>query len=531
MFILAAVTIVAGGVAAPLKQMSSERLVRMGQNHLDAGRRDSSVLCFAEVVQRYYKNSKDKGVRLSAVEAMRKLGGIYLSVDKNFEKAYEFTATALAIAEEDTLYAQLPYIYLSMAWLWDTSFHTNRSSDDKTAIYLKKAYRVAVKEHIHEALPLIATDMAVVDMTRERENFRSELSHFLKCRLPASIPLLTHSRLFVAAVQAMLRKDYGRAEALSHQAADAVTDEGKGARCHITAENMASAARAASGDLAGARRLLLRNLGYAKARPGCDDYLEGIYHSLMLNYKQAGMSDSARVFNYEYLCEKERMRQRNVPDMHELGLLHRIDRIDGDLRQMSIKKQEKERQLLWAIVAGAILVVIALGALVGWHWQRRYARELFHQNARLLEAEQQRRRERDKPKVKYGKQAMEESVTDGVFQSVMEVMETSSEIYTPGYTLARLSEQTGFKAYLVSQAVNEKTGGSVAQLLSAQRVKEASHRLASAEYDHLTIEAVAADVGMQSRSSFTRMFKTITGLAPAEFRRQAQAARTLKIKN
>ncbi|MDE6392843.1 MAG: AraC family transcriptional regulator, partial [Muribaculaceae bacterium] len=40
---------------------------------------------------------------------------------------------------------------------------------------------------------------------------------------------------------------------------------------------------------------------------------------------------------------------------------------------------------------------------------------------------------------------------------------------------------------------------------------------------HLTIEAIVAELGFRSRSTFSKTFKRITGLSPSEFQRMARS--------
>lgn len=515
--------------AATIEALPSDTLVARGKRFMARGEsRDSALICFSIVARRYYKQPSDRSQHEAAAEAMRYLGFLMMTTDVDYDRAYEYTATAIALAEEDSLYGQLPYLYMSMANLWDMSSRHSSAANNECSTYLMNAYKTAVEYGFHDILPMIATDMAVVDLKTGKEGFAKELADFQRRRLPASAPYLAYSRNFVAATQARLRGQHAKAEDLYHRAAASTDETVKGYRAHATAENMAADVREAAGDLAGARYLLLANLQYIKSRQGIDDFLEEVFHKLSRNYESAGMPDSARIYDYQYLKARERLESANMPDMRALNFMKQIDRVNAELRLMSVKRQKSERWLLWSMSAGAVLILIVAGILLAWRWQRRHARELYHQNLRLIEAEQNRRAESEPPKTKYGRLTMEKSVTDDIYRSVVEVMETSDEVYQPGYTLARLAEQTGFKAYLVSQAINEKSGGSFSQLLSARRVAEASRKLASPEYDNITIEALATSVGMQSRSSFTRIFKSITGLSPAEFRRQAQAARSRK---
>ena len=51
---------------------------------------------------------------------------------------------------------------------------------------------------------------------------------------------------------------------------------------------------------------------------------------------------------------------------------------------------------------------------------------------------------------------------------------------------------------------------------------EACRRLGDQEhYGHLTIAAIAKDVGFGSRSNFALAFKRVTGISPSDYLRQA----------
>ncbi len=65
-------------------------------------------------------------------------------------------------------------------------------------------------------------------------------------------------------------------------------------------------------------------------------------------------------------------------------------------------------------------------------------------------------------------------------------------------------------------------GCSFSILLSDARVKEACRRMnANAGLKHLTIEAIANEVGFKSRVTFLTAFKRVTGLTPTEYRKIA----------
>ena len=109
-----------------------------------------------------------------------------------------------------------------------------------------------------------------------------------------------------------------------------------------------------------------------------------------------------------------------------------------------------------------------------------------------------------------------------IVNKIAEVLETSTEIYSADFSLARLAELVGSNYKYVSQVINETYHQNFNALLNDYRIKEACLRLNNHEqYNSYTIEAIAESVGFKSRSNFVSTFKRITGITPSEFQRLA----------
>lgn len=92
-----------------------------------------------------------------------------------------------------------------------------------------------------------------------------------------------------------------------------------------------------------------------------------------------------------------------------------------------------------------------------------------------------------------------------------------------GFSLRDLAEQCSSNTKYISQVLNERMGCSFSQYLNECRVSVARKRFVDFEhYGHLTIEAIVAELGFKSRSTFSKTFKRITGLSPSEFQRLAR---------
>jgi AraC-like DNA-binding protein len=71
----------------------------------------------------------------------------------------------------------------------------------------------------------------------------------------------------------------------------------------------------------------------------------------------------------------------------------------------------------------------------------------------------------------------------------------------------------------LSQVLNERLGQSFYDLVSSYRVKEAQARLADPAHSDKTLIAIAHESGFNSKASFNRAFKRVTGQTPSEYAR------------
>jgi AraC-like DNA-binding protein len=87
----------------------------------------------------------------------------------------------------------------------------------------------------------------------------------------------------------------------------------------------------------------------------------------------------------------------------------------------------------------------------------------------------------------------------------------------PTLTLAELSAHTGLPPRLISFTVNAGFGRSFNDLVNGYRVAEVQRRLATPAARRLTLLGIAFESGFNSKTTFNRIFKQVTGVAPREF--------------
>ena len=89
----------------------------------------------------------------------------------------------------------------------------------------------------------------------------------------------------------------------------------------------------------------------------------------------------------------------------------------------------------------------------------------------------------------------------------------------PDLSLELLAQETKIPRHHFSELLNGYLGKSYYQLIAEYRIESAINRLKENEFA-LTIEALAYESGFNSKTSFNKHFKEITGSLPSEFRNQ-----------
>ena len=98
----------------------------------------------------------------------------------------------------------------------------------------------------------------------------------------------------------------------------------------------------------------------------------------------------------------------------------------------------------------------------------------------------------------------------------------AEKAYTDGnLTLQKLSTKLSIPVQHLSQVVNEQLNQNILDFINMHRIEEVKRRLVDADLKHLSILAIAEDVGFNSKSSFNAVFKKYVNITPSEFRNAA----------
>ena len=90
----------------------------------------------------------------------------------------------------------------------------------------------------------------------------------------------------------------------------------------------------------------------------------------------------------------------------------------------------------------------------------------------------------------------------------------------PGLSLSDLSQELGVHHNIVSQVINSKEQKNFYDFINAWRINEFITIARNESSKRYTLLALAYECGFNSKTSFNRNFKKVTGLSPSSYLQQ-----------
>jgi AraC-like DNA-binding protein len=109
---------------------------------------------------------------------------------------------------------------------------------------------------------------------------------------------------------------------------------------------------------------------------------------------------------------------------------------------------------------------------------------------------------------------IQETVTN-----LKKAMETDRVFLNPNLNLDILSQHSGIPSKTISSILNQHLQKSFNEFVNGYRVEEVKRRLQEAPQSNLTILGTALESGFNSKASFQRIFKEMTGISPGEYQK------------
>jgi len=120
-------------------------------------------------------------------------------------------------------------------------------------------------------------------------------------------------------------------------------------------------------------------------------------------------------------------------------------------------------------------------------------------------------------KEKYAKSGLSKEMGDRLYTGVLRLMKEDTLYKKNDLTLDDLAARLDAHPNYLSQVINEQEGKNFYDFVNSYRLEEFKRLLSDQKNRHLTLLALAFECGFNSKSSFNRHFKKVTGQTPSEY--------------
>lgn len=118
---------------------------------------------------------------------------------------------------------------------------------------------------------------------------------------------------------------------------------------------------------------------------------------------------------------------------------------------------------------------------------------------------------------RYAKSGLSSSQSDTLFERLTQLMQ-KQEVYKDNeLNLGQLAELLGVHPNYLSQVINEKLGKNFYNYINELRVEAFIQLASGSDKQHYSLLALAFECGFNSKSTFNKYFKMVTGKTPSEF--------------
>ena len=517
-----------------LDRLTTAELMLRGQDFLqNKGWADSAIVCYSIVAGRAQRKDLDRKEMYQIARALNNVGYIYATYYYDYHKAYENLNQSMELSRRYGFDNNLAYAYLNMASIINArnSLYAGETFSSDALDNTRQAFDVAVKAQ--EWNVAVTSIYNLLDMMRNKSDIKliePDLVRFKKLQLTDSVEMWQCTRLFCQASEAYFSGQYATAldyyNQMEAKAQDVTTNR---QQCIIKAMQQKAMVLAAMHRYQEAIDCL-QQVAEITVNHGMQSELIDTYHALAQVYSAMGNGQKADLYDYKYLKAKDELiHKSHAEKLEKSRFLDEMRRVNEQVEQIQAK-HERTHQLLLMMSLIAAIILIALVLLVRSNIkQRNYIRHLYEKNVQLLNVKvadtpmtAQTGDEQEESAPKY-QGLLDQESKDRLFDQIKRVMDDMSIICKPDFSLQQLADKVGSNYKYVSQVLNECYGKSFKQVLNEQRVREACRMFNDAErYGNLTIEAIAANLGFNSRSNFTVTFKRITGISPSDFMKMAK---------
>lgn len=537
----------------------SQRLLDIGRDFGHNGHIDSAMQCYSVIVNRL---TDDPKVRCKAHDGMAR---IYLFEYFDYPKALSHLKKAQKLEKQGGFIQPLTYSLLQTFYQCINNNVHDPHIDSLVIDYGRKAFFASVEQNeiIQSGVTFLNNISSAIEMNRVGElsdlaNAYTRLHH----ENGDSLHLIAND--FYQAGLAIENKQWNKAIGHLNSMLSHIPTSNKSYNC-TRIQFMGISNLASIYQIIGDTKHALDYLHQLEQLSLEHNIKEGL---LIIYYQKAriyqGLGNQVRYM--DYTLKRTELKDSLIGYQQAMQLSKA--EFESELSDMELQlaqlNHRQQMMLVTSILCGIIaLLVLGLGYFIHRRNRQLSARNqaLYDKNQQLIVANkhermtreqleellEQTRREQaealaavsqqelvdnddteepDEPKgepVKYKDSRLTELDKNRLQSLIQKVLDTPDVICDPDFTVMQLAALIGARQREVSQVIGERYGANFNIVVNDHRVKEACRRIQDEpRFLQNTIEAMAGEVGIRSRNTFTQAFKRVTGMNPSEYIRRAR---------
>ncbi|MCX2681131.1 helix-turn-helix domain-containing protein [Galbibacter sp. EGI 63066] len=126
-------------------------------------------------------------------------------------------------------------------------------------------------------------------------------------------------------------------------------------------------------------------------------------------------------------------------------------------------------------------------------------------------------------KNKYEKSNLSYSQADAIYENLTQIMQEEKPFLNPYLGLNDLAEKLQVHPNTLSQIINTKEQRNFFDYINRHRIEQFKHEISRPDNQKFTILSIAYDCGFNSKTTFNRNFKKVTGLSPTQYLKQVKS--------
>ena len=527
-------------------KLSSEQLIQKGEYYRnEAFMPDSALVCFSIVANRYYQGHQNHDDIEPVIEAMTHIAWLYMQDFYDYTKAVSYNLRAQELAEKHQCYEYMPFIINNNANIRElTGFYENSEDFDTEVVTMQKqAFSMALEQEQWYALYTSFINLSMRTAFEGKEELiKDEIDTIRNLYPPDLTTHFRYARCLAEGIQAKHEQHLDSAVCCFNLLLDIAQEHDNPRQqdlCSIIANDFLFLCYGEMEEHEKALTVLKTNEVLA-ANSNQQLHLLDVYKNLTGFYQFMNDAEQAERYRTLFLeSEVEMLTHQRLSSANEARFLYQLNKKNEEMREIAYREKMKNRMLIGTLVFMVILLFLLALLLMNYHKVQEQNRRLYAKSLEMIRADEEKREliERlqgeAKDKVEDGTKsktrAVDEEKMSDLMQRVFIVMETNDEIFSPDFSLPRLSELVGDKRNNVSEAINQRYKNNFNGLLNEYRIKEACRRFNDPDqYGNLTVEAIGQSVGFKSRSAFSTVFKQIVGLTPSAYLHQVRSNLSLR---